>query len=118
MADTTQEGFGFGLAVGALLGIAAALSAGLPVSTGASSGIAAGIITGLLTGNYLEQDRFAEPRRAIPFAMGVGTATGIVTGLLTAWSESLPYIDGFALGAGSGLVGGALIGLLAWGYRD
>ncbi|MDG6256097.1 MAG: hypothetical protein QCH35_00705 [Methanomicrobiaceae archaeon] len=106
-------GFSIGLIMGTGIWSMAAILSGLDIIVGMTYGAGTGIITGLLTAQAYVRDRVrGSTGMLVVFGMGAGTLVGIPAGLLAAWSWSFSPLSGFFMGAGAGLIGGALIGAI------
>jgi len=104
-------GFSIGLILGTAIWSMAAILSGLDIIVGMTSGAGAGIITGLVTAQAsLREWVRGSTGMLVVFEMGTGTLVGIPAGLLAAWSWSFSPLSGVTMGAGAGLIGGALIG--------
>jgi len=104
---------GLGIPIGGLMGILASFISEVEMSSAFSFGVAGGIITAALIATVI---RKRNVRTSIihltSLGVGFGTLVGIGIGLLMAWTFSECYVAGLSIGASTGLVGGALLGLI------
>lgn len=105
---------GYGIPVGALMGILASFLSEVNLSHAFSFGVAGGILTAAFIATTLRKKEIEISYFSLTtLGLVFGTLVGISIGLLMAWSLGEQYMGGFSVGAGVGLLGGAVLGILA-----
>ncbi|MFW6065036.1 MAG: hypothetical protein ACOC8Y_05620 [Candidatus Natronoplasma sp.] len=106
--------FGIGIPISGLMGILASFVSEVEMSSSFSFGVAGGIITAALIATVIRKRNVRiSVLHLTSLGVGFGTIVGIGIGLLMAWTFSGGYVAGFFIGASTGLVGGALLGMIS-----
>ncbi len=108
---------GLGIPIGGLVGILASFVSDVEMSRAFSFGVAGGIITAALMVTVIQKRNVRiSILNLTSLGLGFGTLVGIVMGMLIVWTFNGGYLTGFSIGAGAGLIGGALLGLISGLY--